>query len=403
MRALVRIILPFALALAALVLFERSAAAYPRYALREGVQCVTCHVDPAGGGMRNRYGRYKYAPTRLPLFNSPSIPPLNVDIGETLAFGADSRSMYYYAQPSLASGNGKTSTFFQMESNLYAAARLYRGGRDGGSGVTLYYTQMSWNNFEAMGLFQQELGRPDVSLYLKAGRFIPAYGIRFENHNNYVRQDLGFGPTDQDQGLEFGAHLGPLLLQGSVLNGTSGPAQFDDNTAKAVTARAEIIRRFGKLRLMLGGSFYRSETGSATTVSGISSDGRAILLKTGAHWGASMGRISYMGELDISNNNPFPENKQATRSHTFQSYQELDFIVLRGLELNLNYEFRDPDTNVQSGILQRFSAGFEIMPIPYVEIKTLFRHSIGTGRPGGLAAMPQDGLNEVIAMLHLYF
>lgn len=401
MNKICRTLVPLAIAIAALLLFARSAAAYPRYALREGVECITCHIDPSGGGMRNRYGRYKYAPTRLPLFNSPTIPPLNVDIGETLAFGGDSRTMYYYASPQ--NGAAKTSTFFQMESNLYAAARLYRAGRDGGSGVTLYYTQMSWNNFEAMGIYQQELGRPDISVYIKAGRFMPSYGLRFENHNNYVRQDLGFGPTDQDQGVEFGAHVGPLLLQASVLNGTSGPAQFDDNTEKAITGRGEIIKRFGKLRLMAGGSIYRSETGAATTVAGTSTDGRARTTRVGAHWGAAMGRVTYMGELDFSHNIPYPNNKGAFRATSFQVYHELDFILLRGIELNLNYELRDPDLDLRSGLIHRFSAGFEIMPIPYVELKALFRHSIGTGRPDGMTALPQDGLNEAIAMVHLYF
>jgi hypothetical protein len=385
------------LAVTAVMLVARSSEALPRYALRDGVQCTACHIDPAGGGMRNRYGRYVFAPTRLPLFNSSSIPPLNVDIGDTLAFGADSRSMYYYAQP--GSGGAKTSTFFQMESNLYAAATLYRAGADGGSAITLYYVQEGWMDFQASAIWQQELGRPDISIYLKAGRFIPTYGLRIENHQTYNRQDIGFGPTDKDEGVELGAHLGPVLLQGSAINGTTGMTQFDDNTDKGVIGRAEVLGRLGKLRLMLGGSVYYSETGSLTTVGTISTDARTKNLRAGGHWGASMGRLTYMGELDVVDVDPFPKNTQTSKSLSYQAYQELDFLVVRGLELNLNYEFRDPDLSLRTGTISRVAAGFEVIPVPYVEIKTLFRYSFGSGS----AVAPLDGLTEAIAMVHLFF
>jgi hypothetical protein len=123
-----------------------TASALPRFAVREGMQCSACHVNPSGGGMRTRYRRYVYAPTAIPLFYPKGAAPLNVDIGDSLAFGADSRMTYLNINPP----QGDTiSTFFQMQGNFYAGAQLYPG-------VTLYYNQEVWGSFEAMGIWQQD-------------------------------------------------------------------------------------------------------------------------------------------------------------------------------------------------------------------------------------------------------
>jgi len=42
---------------AALVVAPRQAAALPAYAAKEGKACGYCHVNPAGGGVRNANGK----------------------------------------------------------------------------------------------------------------------------------------------------------------------------------------------------------------------------------------------------------------------------------------------------------------------------------------------------------
>ena len=43
--------------LAGLVVAPRSATALPAYAQKEGKPCGYCHVNPAGGGVRNAKGK----------------------------------------------------------------------------------------------------------------------------------------------------------------------------------------------------------------------------------------------------------------------------------------------------------------------------------------------------------
>lgn len=289
-------LLVVALAFVAVSLFTVTASALPRFSISEGVPCVACHIDPSGGGMRNAYGRYVYGPTRLPLsFRGSSAlqMPIRLDLGDTLAFGGDSRTAFINQRPQTGQ---ELSSFFQMEANLYVAAKLFNG-------LTLYYDQEAYGSFQAMAIYQRELFH-DVSVYVKGGRFAPTYGLRLENHNLWIRQDIGFGPTDKDQGLEIGAQAGPLLLQAAALNGSPPEQQLDENTTKAVVARAEVLGRIGPLRAMFGGSLYLNETGVRTDKDGVTVDSRSTQSRHGIFAGASLGRFTYMAEADIVHSDP---------------------------------------------------------------------------------------------------
>lgn len=384
-----------ALAFVAVMLAARASWALPRFALRLGVPCVTCHVNPSGGGMRNNYGRYAFAPTKLPLAfpgSSALRIPLQTDIGDAVSVGADARSAYLDQSP--RQGDGLHS-FFQMQADLYVAAKPFNQ-------LTLYYDLGAWGgSYEAMGIWQQPVTR-NTSFYVKAGRFMPSYGLRLENHNLYVRQDIGFGPRDKDQGLEVGGQFGPVLIQLSALNGSAGERQLDENKSKAFVARAEAIGRLGAFRLMLGGSFYRNETGSLTDQGGTSIDARSKQTRFGFFGGAAIGRLTYLADMEFVHLDPYPGNRSDSKIRSYQTYQEFDVLLIRGLELTFNYEFRDPNLDLRSGVVHRVAFGFEVFPMPYLELKALYRRSIVSG-PSGPEVAPLDGLSELIVMAHVFF
>lgn len=382
-------------AFVAISAFAKVSSALPRFAVRLGVPCVTCHVNPSGGGMRNNFGRYAFAPTRLPLAYpgaGASRVPLQLDIGDALSFGGDSRTVYLDQSPKEGEG---LHSFFQMQADFYVAAKPFNN-------LTLYYDLGAWGgSFEAMAIYNQPITR-STSFYLKAGRFMPSYGLRLENHNLYVRQDIGLGPRDKDMGIEAGLSLGPFLLQVAALNGSPQERQLDENSSKAMVARAELIGRLGALRLMGGGSFYRNQSGTVTEVRGTTTEARSNYTRYGLFGGASIGRLTYLAEADVVRLDPFPNNKQDAKIYSYQAYQEFDILLLRGLELNFNYEFRDPNLDVRSGVVHRVAMGFEVFPMPYLELKALYRRSFLSG-PAGPEVVSLDGLTELICMAHVFF
>jgi hypothetical protein len=394
------------------------ASAMPTFAIREGTTCAACHVNPSGGGMRNRYGRYVYGPTQLPLGYPRQLglsAPLDVDIGSTLAFGADARVAFIEQRPRDPAAT-PMRTLFQMQADLYVAATPF-------DGLTLYYDRGAYGSFEATALYQfnikspatsgcqgsdceaedddheVDVSSPSFSGYVKVGRFMPAYGLRIPNHNVFTRQEIGFGPRDKDVGAEVGFYLGPFLVQAAVVNGAGSEPMLDDNLSKGYVGRAEFLTRIGALRLMAGGSFYFNESGNKLEVRGTTVDNRAKQLRAGVHLGAALGRFAYLGEADVAKVDPGESNKSTAKESSFRSYQELAVLLVRGVDLTLNYEFREPNMDLKSGRAHRVAAGFEVHPVPYAEIKALYRRSFGSGP----AEQAQDGFNEAIGMVHVYF
>ena len=370
-----------------------TARAEPRFALREGVPCSTCHVSPSGGGMRNRHGRYVYGPTALPAgYPSGDNPLMDLDVGDSLSFGADLR-LLYLEQPNagLSDSSRSVRTFMPMQADFYIAATPFEG-------LTLYYDQGIRESFEATIMYEHDLGVPELSFYSRAGFFAPPYGLRTANHNLFIRQEIGFGPGDNDAGLEVGFQLGPILLQGAVLTGAGAQALIDDNTDKAFVGRLEGIFRIDDFRLMLGGSFYTNRTGNVTTLRDSTIDTRTDHMRVGGHMGMAIGRFAWLGEADLVFDDPTPDNTSGETVHAFRSYQQLDVRIVRGFELRIDYEYRQRNLDLRNGVAHRIGGGFSFFPLPNLELFFLYRYIIGNGT----AEAEQDGFQEIIAIIHGY-
>lgn len=360
-----------------LFLLPASSWAIPRFAAREGMTCGACHVNPSGGGMRNAYGSQVYERLDLPMSRTGKVwgPP---EIGP-LRFGADSRSTYIYI-PSQEEDITSTSSFFQMQADLYAAAKLH-------DRLVLYYDQGLNGSYEAMSL----ISLPWAGSFVKVGRFIPTYGWRLDNHRTFVREDIGFAPREKETGIEFGIRPGPFLIQLDVFNGVGGKVNQDNNTEKAATARVEYVSRLGPVPITLGLSSLYNLTGSKETAEESS---RRIAMRDGVIWGASYGRFGYLGEADWFSNRDLGEKKTV---RGLVVYEEANVVVARGLEVQGLYEYTNPNFDLEGDLVHRIGGGFELFPIPYLEFKMLYRHSVSR------TDNPVNGTDEWVGMVHVYF
>ncbi len=386
-------------AVAATVLFVVHAGsapelgAEPRFAVREGVTCATCHVNPSGAGLRNDYGRYVYAATQLPSgypADGAVRELLDVDLGDSIDIGTDARMMVLEQFPTDDSTEG-LSTFFQMQADLYLAATLL-------DGLTIYYDQSLLGSFEAFGMYRFDFGNPVFAAYLKMGRYVPPYGLRLPNHNVFTRDEIGFGPRDKDTGLELGFELGPLLVQGSVSNGAGSERLLDDNAEVAWMGRAELIGRLGALRLMLGGSVYSNTTGTRTEFVGVVTDTRTDTLRAGGHWGMNLGRFTVLGEVDVVDVEASEDSLDAA-NNSLRAYNSAFIRLFRGLELIAGHEYRDADLDLKTGTAHRLTGGLDWFPVAQIQLTTLYRHILGAGRDEGL----NDGFQEFLGIVHFYY
>jgi hypothetical protein len=351
--------LKFVVVLCGLALLAFDAAfALPRFASRTGAKCQSCHVNPAGGGMRQAFGQ-QYGRETLPVptwSEDFSLDDFSTKLNDVVSVGADFRTVFYVQQ--IPSSTGKDSTtnnaFWEMQGDVYLNFRLAKK-------VNIYLDKGIYNGFEIFGLLNILPGNG----YIKLGKFVPNYGTKIDDHRTFIREVTGFSAERgraELTGAEVGFNAGQLNIMGGVFNATDG---FGAGTGdkKAFLGRIDGIFKLneeGTANLGLGGNVFstKSPAGVRTTMFG------------------GMGSFSYsnfslMGEVDWVKNNV--AGKTVTG---IVSYIEADFMATPGVDFKAMYEFADPDVDLKTGSRSRIGIGLEFFPISGVEVRPLYRFNM---------------------------
>src|SRR3974377_1100865 len=102
----------------------KNSFSYPKYAAYTGEKCVSCHINPSGGGLRNLYG-VKYSKENLYfkfLEKANKSTEINTMISKGIQVGADMRMLFLDDQTGPGSPN--LNSFFQMQGDLYVNGQL---------------------------------------------------------------------------------------------------------------------------------------------------------------------------------------------------------------------------------------------------------------------------------------
>jgi|WetSurMetagenome_2_1015567.scaffolds.fasta_scaffold57472_3 hypothetical protein len=349
----------FALCLAILFSVSLPALALPRFSARTGARCQSCHVNPSGGGMRQAFG-VQYGRETLP------VPTWSTDLGlddfstkltEFVSIGADFRTLYYYQQnpdtgtpPRAVSAS---NAFWQMQGDIYLNFRLAKK-------VNIYLDKGLYSGFEIFGL----LSILPANGYIKVGKFTPNYGLKLDDHRAYVRQYTGFSPefdisrtSSVLTGGEVGFAPGPITITGGFYNSIDGFGSGTGNN-KAFLGRVEgLFSPTEELHVGVGGNVFTKK---------LAGDGTVTLL--GGFGGVSYGDLTLLGEADLIESK-FPGNSLTGVA----TYLELNYVVTPGVDVKVGYDFYDPDKNLKSGSLSRYSFGLEFFPLPGVELRPIYR------------------------------
>lgn len=312
-----------------------NAMALPRYTARYGQDCRLCHVNPTGGGLRNAYATQYLVPTELaggttkPAAGDGAGAALPVDV----TVGADLRTLAWAQE-------GGPSMLLAMQGDVYVGLAA--------PGNIEIYAEMGPHEAEAFGLAYGLIPHG----YLKAGRFTPDYGWRFDDHRQFSRRFL-FTPDGIDdphallgEGVEAGYALGGLSATASMVQ---GGAEIGD----AWVARALMRRELGAVRLGAGSSVWQRGVGAGARRAG------------GVFWYASSGPWTWLGEVD--------ETRGDNRTGRLVTH-EVTLDVQRGLALRAVYGFQDPDRALRSGARYRVGAGVAWFARPGLGLQAMANH-----------------------------
>jgi hypothetical protein len=347
--------------------FAPPGRAMPRYSARYGQQCALCHVNPSGAGMRTLYASQKLVPDEIAWAKGDSTWKMpEPKIGKQLMIGTDFREMRVGS-----SDVNQRLNWFLMQADLYLAFQFEPR-------VTLYYNRGLSGNYELFGL-----GYLKPTLYLKAGRFVPSYGWKFDDHTMYVRSELGFTPpANSDVGLEAGWSPGPADIQVGLVNGSRGSTS-DTDPKQAEALNAVYRWHMGPLGASIGASGYHHPTQTHDEDT------------AGPYGYLSYKRLVWIGEGDVTRNKDKggPEQQGLVASH------ELSYALTQGFDLIGTYDFFDPDRKLGTGAKSRWGGSLFFMPRPYVTLQGFVRR---TTFENGVAYSGQD-FWEYLFQLHLLY
>lgn len=184
------------------------AHAYPQFQLGKEPTCTACHIAPAGGGLLNPMGE-ETAGDIATREGDPSFLHGKYTPPDWLALGGDVRAAAGF------SDNGKPNPAgFPMQLEGYAAA-----SHDGFTGyVTLGVGMPNPDNPVSALLLREHwvmyrsAEGSESGFYVRAGRFMPVYGLRLAEHPVYTRR---FGGTPL-YGETYGVSAGWLSAGAEV-------------------------------------------------------------------------------------------------------------------------------------------------------------------------------------------
>ncbi len=364
-----------------------AAPSLPRFAMITGARCSSCHVNPGGGGMRNRHGlTFGIGALTMSAHDDSADTDdggvFDPRLGESVTLGGDLRTQY------IGESAGGTSTFHMMTASLYGNVRLSR--------------DISANaRFDLVNAAYGERSGPEVFVlarvlpgrwYLKGGDFLPAFGTRIDDHTAYTRGgDLGsipgavalpgllFTPNYKDIGLEVGGTAGDLEISAAVMNGTGNAVRLDFRDAKAFIVRLEYAASVSGVNLVVGSSGYHFDA----------------YRMGGVHAGIGADFFALYGEADFTKNriafSGFSIDRSADQMAAFLA---ADVRIVRGIWFTGKVDRFDPARGTPSDEFTRYTLGLELFPWPFIELRPQLR----------LAAEPADvDNNSALLQLHAWF
>ena len=376
--------------LAATVLAS-TAWAEPMFLAKQYTRCTPCHYSPTGGGLLTPYGRllsHRELSTTGGTATAPAAGAEDDPRGEqAFLYGALGSALGpvhlgLEIRPShlrIGFPGGHEDMNLLMNLDLIAAVEkngwtaygavgreppnsAVRNGRTLPNAAFISYEH--WIAYST-----------DKGLRIRAGRFLPAYGVRLADHTAFTRIDLDLDRNDQVYGLEVSDTIGPSLVQVMVSPGkaeailhdaghrgfsTAGRWQFD------VTPRTAIV----------GSGFYRHSTDLDPQSGSVG----------GALGFAPTSRVSIWTEVD-ANLQP-----QALGGRTWVVVNETAVEAYRGLWLKFSPQLHTSGGDPGFSQVRRLAFEADLLPRTHWNVGVSYYHDHAFGA----------NTSTLLTQLHLY-
>src|SRR5438552_3132051 len=223
-------------------------------------------------------------------------------------------------------------------------------------------------NREAFGMIR---GFLPWDTYVKAGRLFPAYGLRVQDDQAFIRARTGYTFQTPDEGGEIGIQPGPFFLASSITNGAAG-----DKDVAATANGYTMLEDVPIVRHVLAGASFARQSNKR--------------YEGGFYGGSNWWRFTYLGEIDWINDRKLGS---PGRNDKYAAYGEADFLLFDWLNLRGIFEFvkvtRDRDQT-------RYAIGAEPFVNRVIQPRIQYRINNGIG------SKPLQNQDELWLELHFF-
>ncbi|TPW16271.1 MAG: Uncharacterized protein FD129_755 [bacterium] len=380
------------------LLLSGEAAARPQYAAREGMNCISCHVDPDGGGLRHGNG-FSYQRGRHAFEVEPKFEewPADPELAKGVRIGSDLRATGLSYDTSDHEEDGeepsvdtpRTYASFAMQGAVYL-------GFTPADHVVLYYAHdLGASSQKQRDWYGMLRGLTSLNLYIKAGQMRTPYGLRLDDHSAFTRGMqssppgeegmMDVNPRETYPGVEVGFVKNTVHAQVSYQDaqGSSTP-NFTKFEEKMVNARLGI--RAG--HLFVGASGRYNGLGDGDEMS------QSTRVGAFAMFGGS--KFALLAEVDTGENQ---FSGSLSDEEVNGAFLQGEFYLSRAVALrgDFNYmDFTNQEFDATIRTARRYAAGIDWNPIPFVKLTA-------EGRLVSNSTISHDGLDESWGLVYAVF
>jgi hypothetical protein len=322
-------------------LLSALAQAEPYLAVRTGLKCVACHVNPDGGGLRNAVGQ---SFVQNVIAANPAPAPLNAwngSIASWLRIGGDLRTD---STETKVDGQATTRVSGNQQTRLYADIQLLENH------LGAYIDEQVAPGKSLRQEAYARLQTSDGGWYAKAGQFYLPFGWRLQDNTAFVRQLSGISMTVPDKGLLVGMEKPEWSAQ---LAYSDGPGNKGAVRGHQLTGQLIWLQPWGRLGAAM--AHVQSTAGNRQS--------------WGAFAGTTTGPIAWLAELDLVADDGYPEGQRRQMA----SLLEANWLVVKGHNVKLTSEWLNPDTRVSNDDKVRYSLLYEYTPIGFLQLRAGYR------------------------------
>lgn len=356
------------------LLFGFYAQAFPEMIRHHYVNCTACHFSPAGGGLLTPYGRTLSNEVLSAWGTEKEAQPFygaldNETLNSFLQVGGNVRALQFHHENSKVS-EGRT---IPMQAGLEFVTFWKKWTAE----IFVGKIDKDWK-WEPQGTRYYLMYQILDELSIRAGKFIPVFGLNIPQHTVVTRASLGF-----NQGMERNAM--EAMWSGEKWNfaftysqSVLGPQVPEEETAVSAQLNYALADSY-----RLGASYWQ---GNGSTQE------RQIL---GIHGVFGFSEKFYLlTEWDYQ----IKETKGTAKtlvSGVFQ-FAKVGYEILKGFHLQAVQELAQSNVDNSQTRVESFGPGFLLYPRPHFEFEGLYTKK-------KVAMVSQDYEDFAYLMMHYYF